>query len=110
MVTIAGEVFNPIVVGYGENKKVRDYLNDAGGIAKSGNKRKVFIVYPNGSAARTKKILGIFRKYPTVTAGSKIFVPREQEKKATDYAKAGIIVTGLSALITAVALAFQISK
>lgn len=110
MVTIAGEVFNPIVVGYGENKKVRDYLNDAGGIAKSGNKRKVFIVYPNGSAARTKKILGIFRKYPTVTPGSKIFVPREPEKKATDYAKAGIIVTGLSALITAVALAFQITK
>lgn len=110
MVSISGEVFNPIVVSYEENKSMRDYLNDAGGIAKSGLKRKVFVVYPNGKAARTKKIFGIFRKYPVVTAGSKILVPKEPDKKATDYAKAGIIVTGLSALITAVALAFQITK
>jgi protein involved in polysaccharide export with SLBB domain len=110
MVSISGEVFNPIVVSYEADKKMRDYLNDAGGIARSGNKKRVFVVYPNGKASRTKKVLGIFRKYPEVTAGSKILIPKLPEKKATDYAKAGIIVTGLSALITAVALAFQITK
>jgi len=110
MITIAGEVFSPLIVSYDANKKLRDYLSDAGGITKSGNKKRVFIVYPNGKAARTKKILGIFRQYPVVKAGSKIFVPKEPEKKPTDYAKAGIIITGLSALITAAALAFQITK
>lgn len=110
MITIAGEVFSPLIVSFDANKKLRDYLSDAGGITKSGNKKRVFIVYPNGKAARTKKILGIFRQYPVVKAGSKIFVPKEPEKKPTDYAKAGIIITGLSALITAAALAFQITK
>lgn len=110
MVSIAGEVFYPITISYDERKSVRDYLADAGGVAKSGMKGKVFVVYPNGKAAKTKKVLGIFRQYPTVTAGSKIFVPKEPEKKPTDYAKAGIIITGLSALITAVAIAYQITK
>ena len=110
MVSIAGEVFYPITISYDEKKSVRDYLADAGGVAKSGMKGKVFVVYPNGQAAKTKKVLGIFRQYPTVTAGSKIFVPKEPEKKPTDYAKAGIIITGLSALITAVAIAYQITK
>lgn len=110
MVSIAGEVFYPITISYDEKKSVRDYLADAGGVAKSGMKGKVFVVYPNGKAAKTKKVLGIFRQYPIVTAGSKIFVPKEPEKKPTDYAKAGIIITGLSALITAVAIAYQITK
>ena len=110
MVSIAGEVFYPITISYDERKSVRDYLADAGGVAKSGMKGKVFVVYPNGKAAKTKKVLGIFRQYPIVTAGSKIFVPKEPEKKPTDYAKAGIIITGLSALITAVAIAYQITK
>ena len=110
MVSIAGEVFYPITISYDERKSVRDYLADAGGVAKSGMKGKVFVVYPNGKAAKTKKVLGIFRQYPIVTAGSKIFVPKESEKKPTDYAKAGIIITGLSALITAVAIAYQITK
>ncbi|MBW7952672.1 MAG: SLBB domain-containing protein [Chitinophagaceae bacterium] len=110
MVSIAGEVFYPITISYDEKKSVRDYLADAGGVAKSGMKGKVFVVYPNGKAAKTKKVLGIFRQYPIVTAGSKIFVPKESEKKPTDYAKAGIIITGLSALITAVAIAYQITK
>ncbi|GMV78087.1 MAG: capsule polysaccharide transporter [Chitinophagaceae bacterium] len=110
MVSVYGEVFYPITIRYKKSKGLRDYLTDAGGVAKSGMKGKIFVVYPNGKAAKTKKVLGIFRQYPIVTAGSKIFVPKEPEKKATDYAKAGIIVTGLSALITAVALAFQITK
>ncbi|MBX2931664.1 MAG: SLBB domain-containing protein [Chitinophagaceae bacterium] len=110
MVTISGEVFNPLIISYDENKKLREYLYDAGGVAKSGNKKRIFVVYPNGKAGKTKKILGIFRKYPEVTAGSKIFVPKEPEKKETDYAKTSIIITGLSAFITAVALAFQITK
>lgn len=110
MVAISGEVFNPIIINYEASKKLRDYLDDAGGVAKSGNKKRVFVIYPNGKAGKTKKILGIFRQYPKVTAGSKIFVPKDPEKKATDYAKASIIVTGISSLIMAVALAWQISK
>lgn len=110
MVTISGEVFNPLIISYDANKKLRHYLYDAGGVSKSANKKRIFVIYPNGKAGKTKKILGIFRKFPEVTAGSKIFVPKEPEKKETDYAKTGLIITGLSTFITAIALAWQITK
>jgi protein involved in polysaccharide export with SLBB domain len=110
MITISGDVFNPITVNYETSKKLRAYLEDAGGVAKSGNKKRVFVIYPNGKAGKTKKIFGIFRQYPKVTAGSKIFVPKMPESKPTDYAKTSLLITGLSAFITAMALAWQITK
>lgn len=110
MVSVAGEVFKQLEISYTEGKKLKEYISDAGGFTNSANKRKTFVVYPNGKADRIKKSFIFFNRFPMVTAGTKIFVPKEPEKKGTDYAKTGLIVTGLSALITAVALAFQISK
>jgi protein involved in polysaccharide export with SLBB domain len=110
MVSVSGEVFKQLEISYTEGKKLKEYISDAGGFTNSASKRKTFVVYPNGKADRIKKSFIFFNRFPVVTAGTKIFVPREPEKKGTDYAKAGLIITSLSALITAVALAFQITK
>ena len=110
MISVSGEVFKPLEISYDNTKNLKDYLSDAGGLTNSANKKRIFIVYPNGKAAKIKHSLIFFKKYPEVTAGTKIFVPKEPEKKGTDYAKSGIIISSISALITAIALAYQISK
>ena len=110
LVSISGEVFKPLEISFDETKTLKDYLADAGGVTNSGNKKRIFVIYPNGKAAKIKHSLIFFRKYPEVTAGAKIFVPKELEKKGTDYARAGIIISAISAFITSIALAYQISK
>lgn len=110
MVSIAGEVYKPVAVNYNEGKKIRDYINDAGGLTNAANKRRLFVVYPNGKAASTKKTWLFFRKYPEVTAGAKIFVPKEPEKKQGDIAKVGVVVSAISGLITTLAIVYQITR
>ena len=110
MVTVAGEIFKPLAISYESSKKLKDYINDAGGLTASGNKKKIFVVYPNGKAATTKHIFLFFKKYPEITAGSKIFVPKEAERKPSDYSKVGVIISTFSALITTMALVYQITK
>ncbi len=110
MVSVSGEVFKPLSISFDNSKKLRDYLFDAGGVTQSGNKKRVFVVYPNGKAAKTKYVLLFFRKYPEISAGCKIFVPKVPEQKAADYSKVGIIIAGFSAIVTTMALVYQITK
>jgi protein involved in polysaccharide export with SLBB domain len=110
MVSVYGEVFKPITISYETTKKLKNYIYDAGGITTSANKQKIFVMYPNGKASNIKHTFLFFRKYPKITAGAKIFVPMKPEKKGTDTAKAGIIISSISAFITAAALAYQITK
>lgn len=110
LVVVSGEVFKPVAIAYEQNKTLKQYLNDAGGVTRSGNKKRIFVVYPNGKAAKVKTPFLFFRKYPAITAGSKIYIPKDPEKKGFDYAKTGFIISGLSALITAAVLTYQVTK
>jgi protein involved in polysaccharide export with SLBB domain len=110
LISVSGEVFKPLEISYEGSKTLKDYLADAGGVTNSANKRGIFVVYPNGKAAKVKRSFFFFRKYPEITAGTKIFVPKEPEKKPADLARTGLIVSAISAFITAIALAYQITK
>jgi protein involved in polysaccharide export with SLBB domain len=106
-VTINGEVFKPVEVMYEKGKNISDYLSDAGGVTQSGKKGRAFVIYPNGSSAQIKKPLGIFRHYPKIEPGSNIFVPEKPKKDGIDAAKAGIIISAITGLLTAAALIFR---
>jgi protein involved in polysaccharide export with SLBB domain len=104
-VSINGEVFKPLDIMYEKGKSMKDYINAAGGITPLGSKRKAFVIYANGSAAKISHPLGIFRKYPEVTPGANIFVPQKPKREGGfDPGRAGILVSAITALITAVAL------
>jgi len=75
MVNIEGEVLHPVRLSFEKGKNLRYYINAAGGFVTSANKNKVFVVYANGKAAKTKKFL-FFRNYPEVEEGTQIFVPK----------------------------------
>ncbi len=106
-VGISGEVFKPLDIMYEKGKSMRDYINDAGGATPAGSNRRAFLIYPNGSSAKIKRPLGIFRNYPKVTPGSNIFVPQKPKRDGFDVGKAGIFISAITALITASALIFR---
>jgi protein involved in polysaccharide export with SLBB domain len=106
-VSVNGEVFKPVEVMFERGKNINDYLSDAGGVTQSGKKGRAFVIYPNGSSAQIKKPLGIFRSYPKIEPGSNIFVPERPKKDGIDAAKAGILISALTGLLTAAALIFR---
>jgi protein involved in polysaccharide export with SLBB domain len=106
-VSVNGEVFKPVEVMFEKGKDLKDYLSDAGGVTLSGKRGRAFVIYPNGSSAKIKKPLGIFRNYPRIEPGSSIFVPEKPKKDGFDAAKTGVLVSALTGLLTAAALIFR---
>lgn len=104
-VSINGEVFQPLDIMYEKHKKLKDYLSDAGGVTLLGKKSRTFVIYPNGSSAKIKRTMGIFPRYPPIEPGSSIYVPQKPKRDGNfDTAKAGVLVSALTAIITAITL------
>lgn len=49
-VRVAGEVFSPAALQFRRDKDPRDYINEAGGFTKAADKKRTFVLYPDGSA------------------------------------------------------------
>jgi protein involved in polysaccharide export with SLBB domain len=103
-VSVSGEVFKPLDIMYERSKSLKDYLGDAGGVTTQGVKKRTFVIYPNGSSAKRRMVLGLFAKYPKVEPGSQVFVPQKERRSGLDIAKAGIFISAVTALITALSL------
>lgn len=96
-VKVNGEVMVPSEVVYKEGASLNYYIDKAGGFTDNARERKVYVIYPNGSAARIKKFL-FFKSNPKVTAGAEILVPQMPERK-----KSGLSTTEIIALTSGVA-------
>ncbi len=77
-VRISGQVLFPTRVVYDENLGLKDYLGRAGGTTDNARKGKIYVLYPNGNAAKTSNFL-FFRSYPKITPGSEVIVPKKHE-------------------------------
>ncbi|TBR20063.1 MAG: hypothetical protein EPO57_01265 [Chitinophagaceae bacterium] len=106
LVSVEGEVLHPVRLTHKSSKSLRFYISSAGGYLSSANRKKIFIVNPNGSAARTKMVLGIFRMYPQVIEGSKIFVPKKpiNESPKRTAAETAAVLGTLGTVVSAIAL------
>jgi protein involved in polysaccharide export with SLBB domain len=96
-VKINGEVMVPSDVVFKQGEGLNYYIDKAGGFTDNARERKVYVIYPNGSAARIKKFL-FFKSNPKVTAGAEILVPKVPERK-----KSGLSTTEIIALTSGVA-------
>lgn len=104
MVEVSGEVLFPLKMTYRAGRRLKYYVNSSGGFMNSAVKKNSFVIYPNGRAARTKKVMFFFRKYPKVKAGSKIFIPKsgpdyKPKKSATEVLAIASAVATLAYLI-----------
>jgi protein involved in polysaccharide export with SLBB domain len=105
VVTITGEVLKPVAVQFSPGKRFQYYISSAGGYANNAKKGKSFVVYSNGRSKRTTFLVGIFKKHPQLKPGATVVVPAKQEKQSKfDPAKAGILISALSALVSTIAI------
>lgn len=103
-VSINGEVYRTLDIMYERNKKLKDYISDAGGVTINGKQSRTFVIYANGSAAKIKHVLGIFPRYPKIYPGTSVYVPQKPKKSGFDVGRAGIFISAMTTLITAAAL------
>jgi protein involved in polysaccharide export with SLBB domain len=79
VITIVGQVLNPVTVPYNSSLDFQDYLDLAGGIKGDADKRKIYAILPNGTSLRDSSGylgLNIFRDQDLLP-GSTIIVPRK---------------------------------
>ena len=66
----------PNTVIYQRDKKLKHYINQAGGFGHLAKKKRAYVVYMNGTVARLKA-----RSAKAIEPGCEIIVPSKSEKK-----------------------------
>jgi len=99
-VRISGEVLFPTQIVYEDNMSMEDYLNRAGGMTDVADKKKLYVLYPNGNASRTTRYL-FGKRYPKITPGAEIIVPKKPDNKKNKLSTAELI--GITTAITSLA-------
>lgn len=104
-----GAVQLPKKIIYHNNITISDLINQSGGYSSNANKRRIYVVHPNGEVEGTKKFL-FFKIYPKIQRGSEVYVPYKGEKsKMTSTETVGLLGL-LGTLITTTVTAIILSK
>lgn len=102
-VSINGDVLFPNTVVYVPGKKLKYYIEQAGGYGERARKNKAYIVYMNGSVAQAKNS-------SVIEPGCQIIVPSKPESAAFDWTKVLSIATTLGSLASMTAAVAAIFK
>jgi protein involved in polysaccharide export with SLBB domain len=81
-VRLSGEIQNPIGLAYQQGKSLKYYVNRSGGFSDKALKKKVFVIYSDGTTQVTHGF--IWHNYPSVESGCQIIVPEKPEKQKVD--------------------------
>ncbi len=104
-VKVTGEVLYPNSVKYTSSYNVRDYISQAGGFTSTSARKRIYVLYSNGSVKRAKNLLFI-RFYPRIEKGSEIIIPQKVKLASTSQQIVSIVgvltgtVTSLVGIIT----------
>lgn len=104
-VKISGSVMYPNTVVYQKGKNLKFYINQGGGYDNMAKKKKVYVVYMNGTVSRLK-----VRNASAIEPGCEIIVPSKAEKKHMAMAEIlGISSTTatIAAMVATMANAFK---
>ena len=100
-VEISGAVQKATAMTFRKGLTTIAAINSAGGFGLDAKKSRVYVVYQNGSIKGTRSFL-IFRKYPKLLPGSKVFVPKKAENN--NKTSVGEIVGYTTSLVSIIAL------
>jgi protein involved in polysaccharide export with SLBB domain len=98
-IRLSGALLYPATVRYEANKSLRSYVGQAGGFADNAKEDKAYVIYANGSVARTRKIL-FFNDYPKIEPGAEIVVPTKPEREGMSAQE----LVGLTSVLSSTAL------
>lgn len=102
-VSITGDVLFPNTVVFVPGKKIKYYVEQAGGYGDRAQKSKAYIVYMNGSVAKAKG-------NPVIEPGCQIIVPTKPETQGFDWTKVLSITTTLGSLASITAAVAALFK
>ena len=77
-IRVKGEVNNEVVLSYA-TKDLRVYLDNAGGLTESADKKRIFVIEPSGRSRKSRRFFWNTH-YPEVQPGSIVVVPSKLEK------------------------------
>lgn len=107
-VRVMGEVLFPTYVGYQKGMSLGKYINNAGGFSLQAEKKKVFVLYANGTAKSTSRFMWI-RSYPKIQPGARIIVPEKPAEIKNKMSPAENIAV-LTSITSVVALIYSMLK
>ena len=90
-VNISGDVLFPNTVVYVPGKKLKYYIEQAGGYGERARKNKAYIVYMNGSVAKASN-------RTLIEPGCQIIIPSKPEGQSFAWTKVMSITTTLGSL------------
>lgn len=103
-VKINGAVMYPNTVSYKKGENLRYYINQAGGYGNNAKKRKVYVVYMNGTVSRLKS------KSKAIEPGCEIIVPQKDNRNRMSPAEIIGMGTSAASLATMVATLVNLFK
>lgn len=104
-VKVTGEVLYPNSVKYTTTFGVKDYISQAGGFTSSSARKRIYVLYSNGSVKRAKNLL-FLKFYPRIAKGAEIIVPQKVKVSSTSQQIVSIVsvltgtVTSIIGIIT----------
>ena len=102
-VEVSGEVYNPGLIEYRQNKSIRYYINSSGGLNRRADKKGIVVILPNGTITPYK--YGIS---PKIVDGSSIVVNAKDETDKFNITQFATNWTSIiSSLLTVVILSQQ---
>ncbi len=94
-VRVLGEVMFPNAVVYEQGKRLKHYVNAAGGFSINAKKNKAYIIYANGSAAKKGK---------KIEPGCTVIVPTKPEKQGLQLGEISAITSASTSVLSLVTL------
>lgn len=92
-VKISGDVMFPNTVVYEPGKKLKHYINQAGGYGQRAKKNKAYIVYLNGTVSKAGR-------NTVIEPGSQIIVPTKPESRGSNWERIIALATTFSSVAT----------
>ena len=105
-IKVNGAVQQASILDYQLNKSFKKSIVNYGGFANNADKKRSYVVYPNGLKKQTRSFLFI-KKYPKIIPGSELVVPIKQEKEYRSAAELIGITSSITSLIAIIRLITQ---
>ena len=105
-VFVSGSVQQNSILDYDFNKSFKKSISNSGGFSEDADKRRAYVVYPNGLKKQTNSFL-FLKIYPKIVRGSTIIVPAKVKKERGGAAELIGITTSLTSLVAIIQLISQ---
>jgi protein involved in polysaccharide export with SLBB domain len=105
-VFVSGSVQQNSILDYDFNKSFKKSISNSGGFSEDADKRRAYVVYPNGLKKQTNSFL-FLKIYPKIVRGSTVIVPAKVKKERGSAAELIGITTSLTSLVAIIQLIAQ---